>query len=102
MKEMILSPWDAKLSNGDTVKESIVTVLSLIVSVSAEALPKGMDGFRLMRRLAEKFDSAEKSGTLQLDDSDYISLKAITEKNIPAKLAMNPKIFSEVEKFLAL
>jgi len=102
MKEIKLDTWDAKLLNGETVKESIVTVLSLIVSVSSDDLPKGMEGFRLMRRLAENFDSAEKSGTLKLDNADYATLKALTEKNIPAKLAMNPKIFAEVEKFLAL
>ena len=67
MKEIKLDTWDAKLPNGTVIQETLVTVLSVVLSASMESLPKGMDGFRLMKRIADAFDSADKTGTLKLE-----------------------------------
>ena len=102
MKELTLVKWDARLEDGTITKESMVTVLSLIMTLAADFLPKGMEGFRFMRRIAEVLDAAEKEGILKIAADDFKILKDLVEKHIPAKLAGSPVIFSEVEKFLGL
>ena len=100
MKELVVKKWQSKGPNG-MVDENTILLLKVIVSSSTDQLPKGMDGFSLMRRLSEAFDKAEKEGKLVLEDKDYITLKGYVEKNIPAVWANNPNLVSAVDEFLS-
>jgi hypothetical protein len=101
MKELKVKKWQATGPDG-SVEENTILLLKVIVGLSTEQLPKGMDGFGLMRRLSEAFDKAEKEGKLVLEDNDYKMLKEYVEKNIPAKWASNPNIVAVVEEFLSI
>jgi hypothetical protein len=101
MKELNVKKWQAKGPDG-MVEESTILLLKVIMGSSTDQLPKGMDGFGLMRRLSEAFDKAEKEGKLVLEDKDYATLKGYVEKNIPAIWASNPNIVLAVGEFLSL
>lgn len=102
MKKMQIGAWSAVLADGKKSDESLVTVLSYIISVSAESLPNGMEQFRFLRRMAEAFDSAEKTKTIELEDKDHELLKGLLEKNIPPRWALSKDISKVVEEFMSL
>jgi len=72
----------------------------LINDKKPDELPKGWDNFRTFRRLAKAFDKAENNKILEIDDADYVFLKKIVEKDIPAKWAMIDKAWDAMEKFM--
>jgi hypothetical protein len=102
MKKFQIRSWEGVLPDGKKTQESLVSVLSYIISVSANNLPNGMEQFRCLRRMAEAFDNAEKTKTLELEDKDHTLLKDLLEKNIPPRWALSKDIAGVVEEFMSL
>lgn len=108
MKSIENKKWTEKvvrMVDGKQVVEelpaSLITALGTLMSVAKqEDVPKGFSQFRSYSRIAKAFDQAEKSGTLELDDSDYILLKSLVDKNCPATWAFKPEIVEAVEAFM--
>jgi len=99
MRSIPVAKWTTKVEGKD-YEESLLTVLSAIISQRAEDMPRGLDNFRLFQRLSACFTKAESSGTLELEEGDYVFLSRIIERGVPAMWAMNKNISGVIEAFL--
>lgn len=101
MRKIKIKSWKGKDTQGIEYDETLLTALSvLIANKKPEEIPRGLDKFRLFHRLSKAFSSAEKSGTLALEEIDYEFLKAMIEKDVPSVWGMNPNITGAIEEFL--
>lgn len=102
VKKILIRTWSngAEDAEGNDIEENTLQMLNALVSrTPPQQLPTGIEQFRVMNRIAKAFDSVE-DDTLVLDDEDYVFLKKIVEKQIPAIWAMNTNISEAVEDFL--
>jgi hypothetical protein len=101
MRKILVEKWKVKTPEGLEIDESILSVLNaLISSKKPEELPRGLDNFRLMKRLVTAFDKAEESGILELEEPEYKFLKSMMEKDIPSFWGTNENISKAVDNFL--
>jgi len=101
MRKIKVDYWEVKNNEGTEMKENIISVLSVLLSnKKPEELPKGIENFRIFNRIATSFDKAEKTNELILEEQDYLFLKQIVEKDIPAMWALNPNIKKAIDEFL--
>jgi len=102
MKELQVKKWKAVNLKGKEIEENTVLLLRMVLNISAEQLPKGIEGFGYMRRYSEIFDNAEKNGKLIIEDSDYKMLKTLVEKNVPVQWGSNSVIVATLDEFLSI
>jgi len=101
MRSIVVEKWKVKTPDGSEVDESILSILNaLISSKKPEEMPRGLDNFRLMKRLVVAFDNAEEKGILELEEPEYKLLKTMIEKDIPSLWGTNEKISKAVDLFL--
>lgn len=83
------------------VEENTSQVLeALIKNKKPEDMPRGLSHFRTFNRLAKAFDKADKSGVIELDESDYLFLKDTIEKEIPSIWGSNQNYADAITSFL--
>jgi hypothetical protein len=103
MRKMETVNWMVRNVEGKEEKENIVRLLFVLLhNKRPEEIPRGLEKFRLMSRVGEAFEKADETNILELEDGDYLFLKDMVEKDIPSVWAMNSKLATQVEKFLAL
>ena len=101
MRKIGIKIWKAKDSNGKDYDESLLSVFNvLMLSKKPEEIPKGLDNFRLMSRIAKAFDKAENTKILELEEADYSFLKKTIESDIPSIWGTNNNILEAVTAFL--
>jgi hypothetical protein len=101
MRRISIVKWKVKNPEGAEIEESILSILNaLIASKRPEEMPKGLENFRLMKRLVVVFDNAEEKGILELEESEYKLLKNMVEKDIPSLWGTNLDISKAVDNFL--
>ena len=94
---------DKGLATGEfeEADETLLVALNVLVAnKKPEDMPKGVDNFRTMSRLAKAFDKADKSKVLELEETDYKFLKDDMVKNIPSSWGMNENLKKAIEAFL--
>jgi hypothetical protein len=101
MRKVKVERWKAKLPDGTEMEETLLTALNaLIIAKRPEDMPRGLDNFRLMNRLAKAFDKAEETGILELEENEYSLLKNSIEKDIPSIWGSNKNITQAIDLFL--
>ena len=109
MRKIKIGKWMSKVpiyENGTVVgtedkDETLLDAINvLIANKKPEEMPRGLDNFRTMSRLSKAFEKANKSGILELEETDYKFIKDDLEKNIPSAWGMNQNIMKAVEDFL--
>lgn len=101
MRKIKIEKWKSILPNGEEVEESLIEVLSILISMKKqEDMPRGFDNFRLMGRIANSFEKAKNTKELELEESDYSFLKKTIEGEIPAVWGMNKNISNAISVFL--
>ena len=101
MRKIPIIKWKVSSPKGEELEDSTLSVLNALISTTRpEEMPRGIDNFRLFKRLSSAFEVAEASGTLVLEDADYALLKRIVENGVPAIWAMNKNISEAVNSFL--
>jgi len=101
MRKVKIEKWKAKDREGKEYDESLLTVLNVLINnKKPEEMPRGLDKFRTFSRLIKAFDKAEKSGVLELEETDYKFLKESVEKDIPSIWGANENVSKAVEAFL--
>jgi hypothetical protein len=102
MRRIAVNKWKAKTPSGEELDDSILTVLNAVISsTSPSDMPRGIENFRLFKRMSNAFEKVEETGTLELEEADYSFLKRILEKGIPSTWSMNENINTAVETFLS-
>jgi len=104
MKKMQVVKWQVKSANGENVgrEESIVDVNTNVLSRASNSMGSGIDQFRFIHRVSEGFDKAEKTGMLEIEDTDYAKITDLMKNNMPAGFGFSKDIYSSVENFLKL
>lgn len=104
MKSMKIVKWQAKGLDGKDsgVEQSIIDVISIVLSKASQSMGSGIEQFRFIHRISEVFDKAEKTGVLEMDDSDYNKMADLIKNNLPSGLGFSQDIYSGVEDFLKL
>ena len=110
MRKVKIEKWQSRMPEYDEegkvigskpAEETLLMALNvLIANKKPEDIPKGLDKFRLFNRLSKAFERAEKSGTLELEESDYKFIKETIEKDVPSTWGMNQNLNKAIEAFL--
>jgi len=109
MRKIKIQTWKAKVPKyeGDKivgtedVDETLLSAINvLIANKKPEDIPRGLDKFRMFNRLTKAFEKAEKSGTLELEETDYSFLKKSIEGDIPSTWGFNDNLSKAIESFL--
>jgi hypothetical protein len=101
MRKIAIIKWKAKLPDGTEVEESLLSILSVLISnKKPEEMPRGLDKFRLFNRLSKAFENAETSGTLELEETEYRFLRETVEKDIPSIWGSNKNISQAIDSFI--
>lgn len=101
MRKIEIKKWEELDKDGKKRSANTLVLLNAVVAGrKPEDIPRGIDKFRLFGRLAKSFEKADKSGLLELEETDYAFLKKSLEVNVVSTWAMNPKISEAVELFL--
>ena len=101
MRKIEVKKWVEKDNEGNESEVSMLVLLNTVVAGrKPEEIPKGIDKFRLYGRIAKVFNKADKTGVMELEESDYSFLKESLEKNVISTWALNPNINEAVEEFL--
>ena len=103
MRKMQVQSWKAKNQEGKDIEESIVEILSVMISSQKpEDMPRGLEKARMFNRLISAFDKSKESKELILEEADYMYLKKILENDIPAMWGSNKNIMTAIETFVEL
>ncbi len=90
-----------KIVGTEEKDETLLDAINALIAMKKpEDMPRGLDNFRTMSRLAKAFTKAEETGFLELEETDYKFTKDDLEKNIPSSWGMNENIMKAVEEFL--
>ena len=101
MRKIEVKKWEEIDKEGNKHKVNTLVVLnSVVAGRKPEDIPRGIDKFRLFGRLAKAFEKADKTGLLELEETDYSFIKTSLEENVLSTWAMNPDIFEAVELVL--
>ena len=101
MRKIEVKKWIEKDTKGNDHKVDMLILLnSMVAGRKPEDIPRGIDKFRLFGRIAKVFNKAEKTGIMELEESDYSFLKKSLEENIMSTWALNPDVNEAVEEFL--
>ena len=92
---------EGKIVGAEEAEENLLMAINvLIANRKPEQMPRGIDKFRTMGRIAKAFDKAEKSKELVLEETDYKFLKDAIESDILASWGMNENLNKAFEDFL--
>ena len=72
----------------------------LINNKKPEELPRGWDNFRTFKRIYKSFDKALETGFIEIDDADYVFMRKIIEKDVPARWAGIEKACKAMDNFM--
>jgi hypothetical protein len=99
MRRIPVGKWAEKLPGGTREAEvSLVNILTLLINgIRPERMPRGFESFRIFSRVARAFESAEKTGVLELEEREYEFLLGMVKDDIPANWASNPDIVKAME-----
>jgi len=101
MRKIPINKWKAKMPDGSEVEESLLSVLNALISAKKpEEMPRGLDNFRLMHRLANAFEKAESMDFLELEETEYLFLMKSIEKDVPSLWGANKNISEAIYNFL--
>jgi hypothetical protein len=101
MRRIKINKWTAKLPDNTDKDETILDVIGILIgNKKLTELPKGIESFKIMGRIAVAFDSADKTGELVLEEREYDFLKKLIEAEIPCIWAMNKNLVTEMTLFL--
>lgn len=78
----------------------LIAINLLIANKKPEEMPRGLDKFRLFNRLTKAFTKADKTKELVLEETDYMFLKDMIEKDVPSVWGMNDNLCKAFEEFL--
>ena len=83
-------------------QETLETILATCINIHNQNNKPGIgiESLRFIRRLSESFENSKSTNKIVLEDDDYITLKAIVEKNILAFWGTNKDITQCIEDFL--
>jgi len=102
MRKMTVEVWKAKDKEGKEQDETILEVLSTVLSVSdPQKMPRGFDAFRSYSKISKAFEKATETNELVLEESDYDFLKNSIVRDVPSVWAMNHKLREAIENFMA-
>jgi hypothetical protein len=101
MRRIEVSKWKANDVEGKEIEETLLSALSVLISMKKpEDMPRGLDKFRLYNRLAKAFEKAEETDILELEENEYLFLKATIENDIPSIWGSNKNISKAINDFL--
>lgn len=108
MKTVKVVKWTEKITNPETGKSKDIEsdTMGLIsnllrIRVDAKKLPPGTDSFRLMVRVSQASNRAEKNGKIQLEEGDYAILKRAIDEDIPPGWGLMPDVVKAIDQILA-
>lgn len=107
MRAIEVSRWKFD-QGGKEIEENLLIALNSIISMRKfEEIPKGIEDFRTMQRIAKAFDDAEKldaaengKGRLALEEREYAYLKGLVENHVPSTWALNQNLSKAIDDFL--
>ncbi len=90
-----------KIVGTEEKEETLLDALNVLITMKKpEDMPRGLDNFRTMSRLANAFTKAEEKGFLELEETDYKFIKDDLEKNILSARGMKENIMKEEQEFI--
>lgn len=102
MRKIKVENWKAKNPNGEDTDEDTILALTMLLNMqSPERLPKGIEKFRICNNILASFEKGRKTGTLELEETEYQLLSNIITNDIPSTWGMNPDISQAMEAFLS-
>jgi len=93
----------------EDAEENTVQLLSFLLNnADPRAIPTGFSQFRIFGKISKAFEKVEKAlpkangkdVILELGSGEYLFLKGLVEKNIPAQWGANENIVKAVEAFM--
>ena len=93
----------------EDAEENTVQILSFLLNnVDQRTIPTGFSQFRIFNKISKAFDKVEKALPkangkkifLELGGAEYLFLKGLIDKNIPAQWGANENISKAVEAFM--
>jgi len=83
------------------MKENLLMALNVLIGgKKPEDMPRGIEKFQIMGKIAEAFDAAIKSNVLELEDREYKFLKDTIESDVPSQWGMNVSLNKAINTFL--
>jgi len=103
MRKMTVEVWKAKDKEGKEQDETILEVLSTVLSVSdPQKMPRGFDAFRSYSKISKAFEKAKETKILELEDTEYAFLKKRIEADVLAVWGTNKNISTHLTAFMDL
>ena len=103
MKKIKIEKWKANLPDGTEQEETLLNAINMLIVIKKpEQIPRGIEKFQIFGKIAEAFDKAEKTGTLELEEREYDFLKETIKGEVPSTWAMNKPLFKAINDFLNL
>jgi hypothetical protein len=106
MREIKVEKWKVKVADAKgkmtEENESTAQMVTAILDISAAGgkVAMGMEQFRVYRGIADALDEAAKTGTLKLEEPEYLYICEKLNGCIPAAWALNKGLYAAVTKFL--
>ena len=100
MRKIKIEKWMAKTPQGE-MEETLLKAIDVLIAVKKpETMPRGIEKFRIMGKIASAFEKAEETNVLELEEKEYEFLKDTIEKEVPATWAMNKNLNKAITSFL--
>jgi hypothetical protein len=100
MRKVKIKNWKVKTPDGEKEENLLVAINAIINSLKPQEMPVGIEKFKIFGKIAESFEKAEKTGTLELEEREYQFLRDTIEKKVPAGWAFSKNISEAIELFM--
>jgi len=100
MRKINVKTWKVDGPNGQQEEDTLVALEGVLRLAAQKDMPQGLDKFKIYTKLAQAFDKAIKSGTLELEEREYKYLTDLIADKIPSQWALNKDIREAIEEFL--
>ncbi len=101
MRTMNVESWDATNKDGEPVKEDLIDVLSIVMTMQdPQKMPRGYSAFRTYNKITKAFEEAKKTKVLKLEDAEYAFIKKLIESDVPAIWGANKNIPKQIDAFM--
>jgi len=101
MRRIKVEKWIGRDSEGNDVEESTISALTVLISYQdPRTMPKGLEQFKIFKRINEAFEKSVELGVIELEEAEYKFLKSSITNNIPAFWGASKEISKAIDGFM--